>query len=99
MRRRCGSSPIAWRLRVSGRVQGVGYRYSMVIEARRLGVDGWVRNRVDGTVEAHIEGETVRCDALEAWARRGPPSARVDRIVAEDRAVEGYRGFESRATV
>ena len=97
--KRESSSARARHLRISGLVQGVGYRYSMVIEARRLGVDGWVRNRVDGTVEAHIEGETVRCDALEAWARRGPPSARVDRIVAEDRAVEGYRGFESRATV
>lgn len=83
---------------IKGLVQGVGYRFSMMTEARRLGVAGWVRNRPDGSVEAHIEGEDSRCAALEAWARRGPMSARVDGVAASDRAVEGLASFEQRAT-
>lgn len=90
--------PRARHLSISGLVQGVGYRFSMVGEARRLGLAGWVRNRHDGSVEAHIEGEAGRCAALEAWARRGPMSARVDGITAADCAVEGFGGFEQRAT-
>lgn len=93
------TSLCARRLSISGLVQGVGYRFSMVIEARRLGVAGWVRNRRDGMVEAHIEGEAGRCAALEAWARSGPGSARVESLVAEDCAIEGHGGFEQRATV
>lgn len=84
---------------IRGLVQGVGYRFSMVAEARRLGVNGWVRNRDDGAVEAHIEGTASRCAALETWARRGPMSARVDSVVADDGVIEGLEGFDQRATV
>ncbi len=91
-------APRARHLIISGLVQGVGYRYSMVAEARRLGVTGWVRNRRDGSVEAHIEGDAGRCAALEAWARRGPMSARVDGVVAEDSALEGLADFDQRST-
>ena len=86
-------------LRIGGRVQGVGYRRSMCAQALALGLTGWVRNRRDGMVEAHIEGEAGRCAALEAWARSGPGSARVESLVAEDCAIEGHGGFEQRATV
>ncbi|HZE09988.1 MAG TPA: acylphosphatase, partial [Burkholderiales bacterium] len=68
---------MAKHLLISGRVQGVGFRYAMGEEAERLGATGWVRNRRDGTVEAAVDGAPEAVDALISWARRGPPSARV----------------------
>jgi acylphosphatase len=65
------------RLEITGRVQGVWYRGATEAEARRLGVDGWVRNRPDGSVEALIEGEADAVRALADWCRRGPSGARV----------------------
>lgn len=82
---------------VSGRVQGVGYRDGLRTEALANGVTGWVRNRRDGTVEAVIQGAPAAVDAVLAWARRGPPAARVSEIAAQ--AVQGeldrpYAGFD-----
>jgi acylphosphatase len=68
---------------ITGLVQGVGYRYSMAREAARLGVTGWVRNRVDGSVEAMIEGSHVQLAAMIDWARRGPSSAEVAHVAVE----------------
>jgi len=73
---------IARRLIVRGRVQGVGYRYSMIDAAQGLGVVGWVRNLSDGNVEAFVQGEPAQIDALLAWCARGPPSARVGAVDA-----------------
>ena len=67
-------------IRVSGRVQGVGFRYALRDEARRLGLFGWVRNCTDGTVEALLQGDDEAVAALVAWARRGPRLARVDDV-------------------
>jgi len=78
------------RLRISGRVQGVGFRASFANEARLRGVAGWVRNRLDGTVEALVHGDAQALDALLAWARRGPRMARVDRVEVEE-ALAGRR--------
>ena len=82
-------------LRIFGRVQGVWFRESMRREAERLGVAGWVRNQPDGSVEAVAQGAPAAVDALVAWARIGPPQARVERIVETE--TEGhYRVFEKR---
>jgi acylphosphatase len=73
----------ARRVLIEGRVQGVGYRDWMVREAQRLGVQGWVRNRADGSVEALVAGDEAAVQALLTAARRGPPLASVMRIEEE----------------
>jgi acylphosphatase len=67
-------------LQIRGRVQGVGFRFSLAAEAENLGLHGWVRNCRDGSVEAVVRGSDASCVALSRWAHRGPPSARVDRV-------------------
>jgi acylphosphatase len=71
---------IVARLEIRGRVQGVGYRWSIAQEAGRCGVRGWVRNRHDGSAEALLAGNQEQVDRLIAWARRGPDSALVESI-------------------
>jgi acylphosphatase len=69
------------RVRVAGRVQGVGFRESCRREALRLGVAGTVRNRGDGSVEAVFEGTSPVVDQMIAWCRRGPRSAHVHDVL------------------
>lgn len=71
---------IARRLEIHGLVQGVSYRASAAAQARRLALAGWVRNRRDGSVEALVSGPPAAVEAFTAWARRGPPAARVSRV-------------------
>ncbi|MFT4097731.1 MAG: acylphosphatase [Rhodoblastus sp.] len=73
----------AARVLVSGRVQGVGFRYFVAGEARALGVAGFVRNLRDGRVEFHAGGAPGAIDALIAACRRGPPGSRVDDVAIE----------------
>lgn len=68
------------RVLIHGRVQGVGFRESMIFEATRLGARGWVRNRTDGAVEAVFDAAPAARAALLAWARRGPGIALVTHI-------------------
>lgn len=74
------SIPEARHLILHGRVQGVGFRYSLAHEALRCGVAGWVRNRREGTVEAVIVGTAEAVAALLVWARNGPPAAHVEQL-------------------
>jgi acylphosphatase len=78
---------------VSGRVQGVGFRYTCSGEARRLGLSGWVRNEYNGDVEVWAEGGAEKLDTFLQWLRRGPPSARVDSLDYQQRRPAGYRDF------
>jgi len=73
----------AKRLVISGRVQGVGYREWMVDKARSLGVSGWVRNRLDGSVEALVAGDVAAVEELSRLCRRGPRMAQVVSIEEE----------------
>jgi acylphosphatase len=81
------------RLCIRGRVQGVGFRDALGREADRLGVTGWVRNRADGEVEAVVQGDAAALEALLAWARRGPPAARVERVDCGTPAPEHARSY------
>lgn len=85
---------VARHLVITGRVQGVYYRESMRMEAERLSVTGWVRNRRDGAVEARVQGSLESVEALIAWARSGPPAARVDTIAERPAAPEPFTGFQ-----
>ena len=70
-------------VRVTGRVQGVGFRYFVVREARRLGVAGYARNLRDGSVEIRAEGENTVVQRLIEAVRRGPTGSRVDDVEIE----------------
>jgi acylphosphatase len=81
------------RVIVHGGVQGVGFRYSARLEAERLGVAGWVRNRADGTVEAEVEGDEASVRAMLDWLAQGPPGALVRGTDVTEAEPEGDRGF------
>ena len=84
--------------RITGVVQGVGFRAWMEQTASRLGVSGWVRNRRDGSVEAVIAGDTSKVDEMLTMCWQGPPAAKVDGVSVEDAPAPSGKGFESRPT-
>jgi acylphosphatase len=78
---RDGSAALeCWLVRVRGRVQGVGYRYTCADRAQALGITGWVRNRRDGSVEAMLQGRPEALGRMRSWLRNGVPGARVDEL-------------------
>jgi acylphosphatase len=84
----------AFFVRVEGRVQGVGFRYSCIREGRRLGLTGWVRNTPDGDVEVWAEGSAGKLEILLQWLHRGPLGARVEAVHRHNGAPTGkYRDF------
>ncbi len=81
------------RLVISGRVQGIGFRYSCRRVAESAGVAGWCRNLSDGRVEAALEGEADAVERVVAWCRRGPSHAIVTDIDVVDETPTGETGF------
>ncbi len=83
-------------LLVTGRVQGVGFRWFAVELAESLGLSGWARNRSDGSVELEAEGTTDALDEFRRRLRTGNPAARVDGIDETPAAPTGEKGFRIR---
>ncbi len=94
-----GEPLVAVRIIVTGRVQGVGFRWCALEEGRRLGVRGWVRNLRDGSVEASVEGTSEQVGAMSRWLRKGPRGAAVKELTSHPREPEGVQGFEILGTV
>ena len=85
----------AVKIRVYGRVQGVGFRYSTVQAAVKIGVSGWVRNEWDDTVLVYCEGSTKAVDRFISWCRKGPVLSRVVSLDITDVSYQGlYTGFK-----
>ena len=87
---------VARRVRVSGLVQGVFFRVWTQQQAQRIGVNGWVRNCPDGSVEAHLEGGESAVRDITERMRKGPSDARVDDADVRDAELDGFTRFEVR---
>jgi len=84
----------SFKARIYGMVQGVGFRFSTVSMARRVGVSGYVKNMADGSVEVVAEGSADSCERLLAWLKKGPPGAYVRDVSVQETNYNGlYRGF------
>ena len=81
---------------VTGRVQGVSFRYYTVEQAEQHGVNGWVRNEPDGSVALHAEGPDEAVDALVEWCRTGPALAKVRHVAVREATETGATSFEVR---
>jgi acylphosphatase len=91
------SERVRRRVVVYGRVQGVGFRYTVQQRASAAGVDGWVTNRGDGSVEAVLEGPAGAVDRVVGFMRSGPPGAEVTDVrVSNEEGPEGLSGFAVR---
>jgi acylphosphatase len=89
----------AMHVRIEGRVQGVGYRDWTRRTALSLGLAGWVRNRRDGSVEAHVQGADEAVAEMVARCRQGPRAAHVTQVMPQTAAPGVFQGFEMRETV
>jgi acylphosphatase len=84
-------------LKITGRVQGVGFRNSTKRKANQLGLTGWVKNLADGSVEAVVEGRKPEVNDLISWANRGPRLATVDKVKVDRKEYRGeFSGFSIR---
>jgi acylphosphatase len=86
------------RLRIEGHVQAVGYRNFVIAEAQRLGVDGWIRNRSDGTVEALVSGPNTAVETLIGLCMRGPPGSRIGNVEMHKAEAPEEKGFRRRSS-
>ena len=87
------------RMKIEGTVQAVGYRYFAITEANRLGLDGWIRNRSDGTVEALISGDTKKVEQFIMACAKGPPGARVNNFELHKAEPPAEKGFHRRPSL
>ncbi|MDX2219985.1 MAG: acylphosphatase [Burkholderiales bacterium] len=96
------AATITRKLRIFGKVQGVGYRAAFCDEATRQGVTGWVRNRLDGSVEALVQADATTLDRLTQWARKGPRLAAVSHVdvteASADEAMQRFNGIDTLPT-
>jgi acylphosphatase len=83
---------------ISGRVQGVGFRFATCEQAERLGLGGWVRNLGDGRVEAVFEGPAAEVAQAVAWCRRGPSGAWVSELRSTAETPSGEAAFRALRT-
>lgn len=90
---------IARRVRISGKVQGVWFWAWTVEQASALGLDGWVRNRLDGSVEAVVSGAPATVEAFVERCHDGSPASRVDRVEVEETPGIIAAGFTQKPTV
>ena len=86
------------RLRITGQVQGVGYRFWATRTAASLGLRGWVRNRTDGSVEALATGAPAAVAAMIEASRKGPFGAQVREVTVTPDQDDGSMGFVARPT-
>jgi acylphosphatase len=87
------------RLRIEGSVQAVGYRNFAIAEARKLGIDGWVRNRADGTVEALASGSTKSVETFVGLCMRGPEGSRIKNVELHKAEPPDEKGFHRRPSM
>jgi len=87
------------RLRIEGFVQSVGYRNFAIEEARKLALDGWIRNRSDGTVEALVSGSTKSVEAFVSACARGPAGAKITSIDLHNSEPPAEKGFHRRPSM
>jgi acylphosphatase len=84
----------ATHIMVHGRVQGVWFRAGTKEKADELGLLGWVKNRPEGTVEIHVEGEKLQLEKFIAWCRLGPPAADVTSLDIDEVIVKEHKYFD-----
>ena len=81
------------RIRVTGKVQNVGFRFYTVRTAQEFNISGFVKNQPDGTVYIEAEGEKDALEGFVEWCRRGPQWARVEGFDIQEQPIVGYNGF------
>ena len=85
------------KIKITGRVQGVGFRAATQNEAQRLGIKGFVQNQPDGSVYLEAAGPAEALERLSQWCQHGPPAAQVDRVQVEEAEAEpGFEDFDVR---
>jgi len=85
-----------YNIKVSGRVQGVAYRYSAMRKAKNMNINGFVRNIIDGSVEIEAEAEEEILDQFYLWCKKGPIRARVDKITLSESNLNNFVNFKIR---